>query len=171
MLSSEKLLYTLHSWAQNCVANMQTTGSTALPNSKRWICPPKMHKKGQFSHWPRRQISLQFSRSCPIQPRATPAQSGTWNGNAWSPGLCRIWVGSCEGLGCAGRLPAEVCGTPKQKRYQSGIQYYVLDINCLNQGSPTFLKLRATSWGLTNAKGYQFDAHFPNMFAQITFHD
>lgn len=29
----------------------------------------------------------------------------------------------------------------------------------LDQGSPTFLKPRATSWVLINAKGYQFDTH------------
>jgi len=30
---------------------------------------------------------------------------------------------------------------------------------CLGQGSPTFLKLRATSCVPINAKGYRFDTH------------
>ena len=40
----------------------------------------------------------------------------------------------------------------------------------VTQGSPTFLKTRATSWELINAKGYQFGTHFwNNQFAQNTF--
>ena len=44
------------------------------------------------------------------------------------------------------------------------------EIEWLQQGSPTFLKLRATSSVPINANGYYFDAHFWNKnFAQFTF--
>jgi len=40
----------------------------------------------------------------------------------------------------------------------------------LEQGSPTFWKLRATSYVPINAKGYWFDIHFWNKsFAQFAF--
>lgn len=43
-------------------------------------------------------------------------------------------------------------------------------MNPLDQGSPTFLKLRATLWVLTHTKGYQFDRLFwNNKFAQFAF--
>jgi len=39
----------------------------------------------------------------------------------------------------------------------------------LDQGSPAFLKLRATACGPINVKGYYFDTHFWNKnFAQVT---
>ena len=41
---------------------------------------------------------------------------------------------------------------------------------CIQQGSPTFLKLRATTWVLSHTKGCQFDTLFwNNKFAQFAF--
>jgi len=43
-------------------------------------------------------------------------------------------------------------------------------MDILDQGSPTFLKLRDTSCVPINAKDCQFDTHFWNKnFAQVTF--
>ena len=47
--------------------------------------------------------------------------------------------------------------------------YIYMDF-CLGQGSPTFLKLVATSCVPNYANGYQFDTHcWNNKFAQFTF--
>jgi len=35
-------------------------------------------------------------------------------------------------------------------------------LEAVNRGSPTFLKLRASSYVQINAKSYQFDTHFWN---------
>ena len=66
----------------------------------------------------------------------------------WHPKI--DWVNMFQGLSCVTAL--------------------VTWLIYLHQGSPTFLKLRATSWLPSHTKGYQFDTLFwNNKFAQFAF--